>query len=163
MTTSARATRLRNAVLGVVALAVLVGSIAITYGFLRGGFTSGVPISALFSEPGVGQQLPIGGDVKVRGVLVGRISSIELRSDGLAEVRLHLTDPFPNDSSVDVRSKTVFGQKWIELIPGDSSQVFATGDVIPDERTKEPLELERALQKGHDLLSVIPAEDLALI
>jgi virulence factor Mce-like protein len=152
-------------ILGVAALSLFAGSIWLTYFFLRGGLEGGIPVSARFSAPGVGQQLPEGGDVKVRGVLVGRIASIDLDAKGNAEIELRLDadHKLPNDSRAEIRSKTVFGQKWVELIPPADSAAppFEEGDVIPDALTKEPLELERALQLGHDLLGEIPLRDLS--
>lgn len=165
---SARKGKLRKAwhlLLGAAALALFGGAIWLTLFFLQGGLEGGTPVKAMFSAPGVGQQLPEGGDVKVRGVLVGRIAKIDLDRDGFAVLELRL-DPdhrLPNDSRAEIRSKTVFGQKWVELIPprDSSAPAFVRGDVIPDSRTKEPLELERALQLGHDLLGEIPLRDLS--
>ena len=163
----ARRIRIRNALLGVIALALLAGSIAATGFFLTGGFATGAPVKAIFSAPGVGQQLPVGGDVKVRGVLVGRIDGIELARSGDAVVELRLNDDveLPATTRAEIRSKTVFGQKWVELIPPDaptSDELLTAGSVIPDERTREPLELERALQLGHELLDELPLDDLSL-
>lgn len=162
----ARSRELRSALLGLVAVALLTGSVGLTWVFLKGGFEGGIPVRAFFSAPGVGQQLPIGGDVKVRGVLVGRIHDMDLSGDGVVvHLRLQEGHDIPADSRAEIRSKTVFGQKWIELIPpkdGTGGAILAAGDAIPDERTKEPLEFERALQLGHDLLSAIPLEDLSL-
>lgn len=165
---SARSSRFQKAghlLLGAVALGLFGGSIALTGFFLQGGFEGGIPVRAMFSAPGVGQQLPEGGDVKVRGVLVGRIATIEDASNGdsTIELRLDSSHELPADSRVEIRSKTIFGQKWVELIPPPDSTArpFREGDVIPDSRTKEPLELERALQLGHDLLAEIPLGDLS--
>ncbi|MGH2730854.1 MAG: MlaD family protein [Actinomycetota bacterium] len=161
--TRRKATR---ALLGLVALGIFGGAIALTWHFLKGGFVGGMPVDAVFSAPGVGQQLPIGGDVKVRGVLVGRIDDLELNDDGNPVVKMLLDRDLdlPADVTAEIRSKTVFGQKWVELIPPESSssdEVLHEGSVIPDANTKEPLELERALQLGHDLLSTIPLQDLS--
>ena len=163
-----RRLRIRNALLGVMALALLGGGVAATGFFLTGGFVSGTPIKAIFSAPGVGQQLPVGGDVKVRGVLVGRINGIELARSGNAVIEMRLQDnvTLPATTRAEIRSKTIFGQKWVELIPPEdplSDRVLESGSVIPDERTTEPLELERSLQLGHDLLDEIPLRDLSLV
>ena len=162
-----RELRVRYGVLGGLAFSLLVGSFAVTWVFLNGGFKAGMPVSAVFSSRGVGQQLPIGGDVKVKGVLVGRIQSVALSDDGTAVVELLIDEEhrFPDDSSLEIRSKTVFGQKWVELIPGPgtSGPYLSAGSVIPDERTTEPLEFELALQLGHDLLSEIPLQDLSRV
>ena len=160
--------RAARAALGVVAVALFVAAVGVTWIFLRGGFRGGVPVEAVFSAPGVGQQLPVGGDVKIRGVLVGIIADIRLDADGRAVVDLRLNDglALPVNTAAEIRSKTIFGQKWVELLPpeGESAEATLTaGSVIPDERTTEPLELERALQLGHNLLSEIPLEDLSTI
>jgi phospholipid/cholesterol/gamma-HCH transport system substrate-binding protein len=158
--------RVRNAILGLIALVLMVGSVVLTWFFLQGGFQSGVPVNAVFSSPGVGQQLPINGDVKVRGVLVGRIEDIELEENDQAVVKMRL-EPDADISSLaraEIRSKTIFGQKWVELIPPDNPldrRLLSAGSVIPDARTVEPLELERALQLGHDLLAKVPLQDLS--
>ena len=154
-----------RALLGLVAVALMCAALAVTWAFLQGGFEGGIPVSARFSAPGVGQQLPIGGDVKVRGVLVGRIQDMRLDGDDvLVDMRLNDDEQIPLGSRAEIRSKTVFGQKWVELIPpaNDDGSYLAAGDEIPDDRTREPLEFERALQLGHDLLSAIPLDDLSL-
>jgi phospholipid/cholesterol/gamma-HCH transport system substrate-binding protein len=157
-------TRGRHALLGVLAIALFVGSVWLTWTFLQGGFQGGTPVRAIFSAPGVGQQLPEGGDVKIRGVLVGYIRDVVIE-DGKAviEMRINEGEQIPESSTAEIRSKTVFGQKWIELIPTDDvdGPFLAAGSEIPDERTIEPLELERALELGSDLLSQIPLDDLS--
>ena len=159
--------RARNALLGAVALALLAAAVAATWFFLKGGFEGGVPVSAVFSAPGVGQQLGVGGDVKIKGVLVGRISGFHLDSDGNAIVEMRLDDglDLPATTRAEIRSKTVFGEKWVALFPPgvDGGPLLEAGSVIPDAQTDEPVELEQALQLGHELLSGIPTRDLASI
>jgi virulence factor Mce-like protein len=161
---TARKLKSRNAILGLVAVALFFAAGYATWVLLKGGFEGGVPVRAVFSAPGVGQQLPIGGDVKIRGVLVGRIHDITLENnEAIVHLRLQDDVRVSEASRAEIRSKTVFGQKWLELIPpkDGSGPFLAAGSTIPDERTKEPLELERALQLGHDLLSAVPLDDLA--
>lgn len=152
--------------LGALALALFAGAVALTGTFLEGGFQGGAPVRAFFSAPGVGQQLPEGGDVKIRGVLVGRIATITYE-DGQAVVELRLDEDVDVGAGAhaEIRSKTVFGQKWVELIPGseDPGESLIEAGVLPDAQTTEPLELERSLQLGHDLLSEIPLQDLATV
>lgn len=159
--------RARRLLLGALALALFGGAVAVTGSFLGGGFQGGAPVTAFFGAPGAGQQLPIGGDVKIRGVLVGRIAGISYE-DGMAAVDLRLDRDVDvsADARAEIRSKTIFGQKWVELIPpaGDiSGPTLADTGIIPDDATREPLELERALQLGHDLLSEVPLRDLATV
>ncbi|MGH2736361.1 MAG: MlaD family protein, partial [Actinomycetota bacterium] len=160
-------TRARSALLGVIALLLFVAAAGATYFTLLGGFRSGLPVQAVFSSAGVGQQLPIGGDVKVRGVLVGTISGIALADDGSVEVDLLLNDDgerLPGELEAEIGSKTLFGEKWVELIPlGPTGARVVAGSVIEDHRTTEPLELEQELELGSDLLSAIPLRDLTTL
>jgi phospholipid/cholesterol/gamma-HCH transport system substrate-binding protein len=164
--TARSSSRAGRAGLGLFALALFAAAVGATWHFLQGGFRGGVAVEAVFSDPGVGQQLPVNGDVKVRGVLVGTIADVRLDGDGNAIVELSLDDDLdlPATTRAEIRSKTIFGQKWVELIPEEpSGNVLTSGSVIPDSQTKEPLELERALQLGHELLSEIPLRDLSVV
>jgi phospholipid/cholesterol/gamma-HCH transport system substrate-binding protein len=158
--------KLRSAALGLVALGLFIAAVWLTWSFLSGGFQAGARVTAFFSEPGIGQQLRAGGDVKVRGVLVGRIIDIRLE-DGAAVLELAIdSEPeLPADSIAEIRSKTIFGEKWVELIPSVTAggPSLQNGDVIDDDHTIEPLELERALELGHDLLSELPLGDLTAL
>lgn len=156
----------RNVLLGAVALSLFAAALWLTWVFLTGGFQGGTRVTAFFSEPGVGQQLREGGDVKVRGVLVGVISEIRLEgTQAVLELALNGDVELSDESVAEIRSKTVFGEKWVELIPpdGDATALLQAGSVIDDDHTIEPLELERALELGHDLLSELPVEDLAAV
>ena len=128
--------------------------------YIVGGLTGRVkndfPVTITFDH--VGQLLRVTGDVKLRGVLVGRIQRIDHLPDGKAEVRLAL-DPslrIPADVSAAVRGKTLFGEKFVELIdaPHPSGEVMKPGAVIPESRTTPPFELEQVLQT---LLPVLDA------
>ncbi|MPZ68503.1 MAG: MCE family protein [Actinobacteria bacterium] len=159
--------RPRRIALGLVAILLFSGVTGLTWVFLKGGFRSGTPVDAVFSAPGVGQQLPVGGDVKIRGVLVGSIGDIVAGPDNTTRIEM-LLDPaydIPADSIAEIRSKTVFGQKWIELIPPEfpSGDLLGEGSEIPDANTVEPLEFERAMQLGHDLISSVPLDQLARV
>lgn len=153
-----------RAALGLLAVALFAGALWLTWTFLAGGLQGGVPVRAVFATPGIGQQLRAGGDVKVRGVLVGRISKISLDGgDAVLDLALDSDVELAADSVAEIRSKTIFGEKWVELIPPPRSTAPAlvAGDVIDDDHTIEPLELEQALQLGHELLSELPLGDLA--
>jgi len=157
-----------RALLGLVAIVLFLAAVGGTWVFLKGGFQSGTQVVAIFSDEGVGQQLPEGGDVKTRGVLVGRIDTISLDDDGSVRIEMLLNEDgldLPATTGAQIGSKTLFGEKWVELIPEDepTGDTLAAGDVIPDSRTEEPLELETQLQLGSDLLSSIPLSDLSTL
>ena len=123
-----------------------------------------VETTAVFDN--CGQGIREGGDVKLRGVLVGRISKINL-VDSDCQIVLDLfpesVDQIPENVGAEVRAKTVFGEKWVELLfpeePADAR--IASGDNIPKDRTLDPLEVETILNVALPLLDAIDPENLA--
>ena len=150
---------------GILALAMGVGLVALT-GLVLTGTIKGdvVPATAVFEN--CGQGLRVGGDVKLRGVLVGKIADIRLLN-GDCEITLDLTpgqvDQIPANVGAEVRAKTVFGEKWVELLfPDDPDDArIAAGDDIPKERTLDPLEVETILNVALPLLDAVDPERLA--
>ncbi|MDP9067325.1 MAG: MCE family protein [Actinomycetota bacterium] len=139
--------------------------VALTGMVLTGAVKSDV-VAATASFENCGQGLREGGDVKLRGVLVGKISAIRL-IEGDCKVTLDLNpnqvDQIPENVGAQVRAKTVFGEKWVELLfpdePADAR--IASGDEIPKDRTIDPLEVETILNVALPLLDAIDPEHLA--
>ena len=134
--------------------------------FLTGSIgQSGVLAAAEFAH--CGQGLRVGGDVKERGVLVGRIYSIERLTDGSCRVGLLLEpadiEHIPANVGAQIRAKTIFGEKWVEILyPSDpDSAKIAEGDTIPQDRTIDPLEVETILNTALPLLDAIDPEHLS--
>lgn len=131
----------------------------------RGLFDNKVPGYAEFAT--CGQNLRVGGDVKERGVLVGEISQITHTKAGDCRITLGLfpesLEDVPSNVSAQIRAKTIFGEKWVELIypRNPSGEHFAAGDTIPQSRTIEPLEVETILNLAMPLLSAIDPHRLA--
>lgn len=123
-----------------------------------GGRTGG-PFQVKVSFERVGQLLRVSGDVKLRGVLVGQIHEIAKHIDGAAEVTLTLQPEhrIPGDVSATIRGKTLFGEKFVELIdpPAPSGALLRHGDEIPESRTIPPLELEQVLDSLQPLLDAV--------
>lgn len=141
------------------------GAIALTGMMLTGALKGEVVnASAIFDK--CGQGLRVGGDVKLRGVLVGRIESIELR-EGDCHIGLDLfpesVDQIPANVGAEIRAKTVFGEKWVELLfPGQPEEArIAAGQTIEKEDTLDPLEVETILNVALPLLDAIDPEHLA--
>jgi virulence factor Mce-like protein len=123
-----------------------------------------VPAYAVFEN--CGQGLRVRGDVKLRGVLVGRINGIEKADGGNCRVELGMfpedLNDVPANVGAQVRAKTVFGEKWVELLyPPEPSAQLAEGDVIPTDRTIDPLEIETILDTALPLLESVDPENLA--
>ena len=137
---------------------------ALTWFFLTGQISAAShPVSAVFGN--CGQGLREGGDVKTRGVLVGRIELIERLDNGDCSVDLALfpekVTGVPSNVAAQVRAKTIFGEKWVELLYPDnpSDESIRPGQVI--EETIDPLEIETILNTALPILDAIDPEHLA--
>ncbi|MEV4420510.1 MlaD family protein [Patulibacter sp. NPDC049589] len=103
--------------------------------FLWTSFGGSVPLRAegyrmhvTFDE---GAQLVTESDVRISGVPVGKVKSIDTnrrtgRSDVVLEIRPRFA-PVPRDTRATLRSKTLLGETYVELSPGT-----ATGPKVPD-------------------------------
>lgn len=120
------------------ALIVAIGLIiALAIGLFQGSFTKTEPVTVISDRAG----LVMNNDakVKMRGVQVGKVDSIEYRSDGTAALSLAM-DPsqlelIPSNVEVDIRSSTVFGAKSVDMIAPEnpSPQSLRPGQVIQAE------------------------------
>lgn len=141
------------------------GAVALT-GMMLTGAIKGKVVNTTAVFDNCGQGLRVGGDVKLRGVLVGRLESIQLL-DGDCHVGMDLfpesIDQIPGNVGAEVRAKTVFGEKWVELtFPDDPEEArIAAGDTIEKENTLDPLEVETILNVALPLLDAIDPEHLA--
>ncbi len=104
-------------------------------GLFRGSFTKTVPVTVISDRAGL--VMNPDAKVKMRGVQVGKVASIETRPDGTAALHLAM-DPdqlrhIPENVLVDIASTTVFGSKFVELMaPEDpSSKRLSPGQVLP--------------------------------
>ena len=152
--------RRSNAIVGACALLVVVVLAYVLALYLGGRFEPGYEVAAHFAR--AGQLLRPSSDVKLRGVLVGAVSRIEIDRAGKATVTLRLFEDqqIPDNVNAAVRAKTLFGEKFIELrIPDEpSSDRLRPGDEIPESRTIPPFEVETILEKGVPILNAIDPE-----
>jgi phospholipid/cholesterol/gamma-HCH transport system substrate-binding protein len=106
-------------VAGLVTVVVIAGIFGISAVLFEGGLTPSVPVTVLSSRAGL--VMDPDAKVKMRGVQVGKVASIENRPDGQAELHLAM-DPsqlhlIPANVLVDIASTTAFGAKFVELLP----------------------------------------------
>ncbi|HLF69763.1 MAG TPA: MlaD family protein, partial [Actinomycetota bacterium] len=150
----------RHLLLGAVALLLGASSLAFVATSLEGSRAPSYTVLARFHR--AGQLMKAGADVKLRGILVGRVASVQLRGD-MVELRLAM-DPaqfVPSDVSASIRGKTLFGEKFVSLLDSDhSSAKLRDGDVVPEARTVDPFELEQVLDSAMPLLNEISPKDL---
>jgi phospholipid/cholesterol/gamma-HCH transport system substrate-binding protein len=103
---------------GLGTVAAVVGVFAVAVGLFQGDFTPTVPVTVVSERAG----LVMNPDAKVelRGVQVGKVSSIESLPNGQAALHLAM-DPsqlrfIPANVLVDITSSTVFGAKFVQLV-----------------------------------------------
>ena len=108
-----------RALTGLATVVVLAAIVGVAVGLFRGSFTESVPVTVL--SPRAGLVMNVDAKVKMRGVQVGKVDSIEPRANGQAVLHLAM---YPSDMHlipanvlVDITAPTVFGAKFVELVP----------------------------------------------
>jgi phospholipid/cholesterol/gamma-HCH transport system substrate-binding protein len=154
--------RLRYQAYGVAMLVVAGLFVALCLAYFNQAFRPVSKVSLHISRSGL-QLLP-GSDVKVRGLIIGDVSSITSDGNG-AVIHLRL-DPkrvqrLPDNVSARLLPKTIFGEKYVDLVlpTTPSGRHLADGDVIPEDRSQTALEINQALDDLLPMLrSVQPAK-----
>ncbi len=103
---------------GIAALVLVLALVWLTYAVFTKKFTHDLP--ATVTSDGVGLELSRNADVKLRGVIVGRVAAIT--SDGTdAEIHLALDPDLAGTIPARVEAylvpKTLFGEKYVDLRP----------------------------------------------
>ena len=147
--------------LGIVFLAMLVGSVYLTFAIFTKQFTDYDEVTLETSS--IGLQLPKRADIKVRGVQVGEVLDYRATASG-ATVTLGIypdkIDQIPGNVTGSIVPKTLFGEKYVSLvIPEDRAATpLAAEDVI--EKTKVSTEVEAVLSDLYPLLQAVRPADI---
>ena len=156
---------LRRRLLGLLLIVVLAGGITLSIALYGKAFTKTVDVKLQAGE--VGNQLLPQSDVKVRGLIVGSVKSIEAEDGGSAVLTLSL-DPesaklIPDNVSARFLPKTLFGERYVSLeIPRQpSAKTLSAGDVIPEDRTQDAVQLSEALDSLLPVLQAVQPEKLS--
>ena len=114
----------------------------------------------------VGNQLSKQGDVKVRGVIVGEIKSVE--SDGQRATVEMAMDPdalsaIPSNVTAMLIPKTLFGERYISLNipPNPTPRRLQEGDVIGQDRSQNATETEQVLNNLMPVLTAVQPQKLS--
>ncbi|MFD2422249.1 MCE family protein [Amycolatopsis pigmentata] len=148
----------RRRVLGLLLVAVLAAGVTLSIALYDKAFTPTVEVKLEAGD--IGNQLMPQSDVKVRGLIVGSVKSVVATGKG-AELTLAL-DPesakmIPAGVSARFLPKTLFGERFVslEIPPGTpTATALRAGDVIPQDRTSDAIQLGKAID---DLLPVLQA------
>jgi phospholipid/cholesterol/gamma-HCH transport system substrate-binding protein len=149
--------------LGVVYVVVVATFLALTVAIYT-DFFSGDPRVTLRAGQ-IGNQMQPDADVKLRGIVVGRVRTISSRGDG-AELELAMDpatmDRIPKNVSASLLPKTLFGERYVNLVlPEHPDGRLGGGDVITQDRSAKTIEMERVLNDLLPLLRAVQPEKLA--
>ncbi len=163
--TRAEALRLRAS--GVVWLVFLALLLALSVATYTKAFGDHVTVTV--QAPRAGMQLNPGGDVRMNGAIVGRISDVRATDRG-ADVELQIdgdkADRIPDTTVARILPTTLFGQKYVELRssadPGEGH--LRDGTVLRTARDATYVELTDVLDGLEPLLTTVrPGELSALL
>ena len=152
----------RRGLLVLVALAVVGALIS-----LRGNGTFGQAPHATAVVETAGGALRPGSDVKLNGVLVGRVSSIGAAEGGGVKIDMEFSEEdmqhVPDNVVARILPATVFGTTFVDLVvhgePSDEN--LQAGDVIEADRTQGTLEVQQALDDIDRLVNALGPAELA--
>jgi phospholipid/cholesterol/gamma-HCH transport system substrate-binding protein len=152
--------------LGVLSLGVAVAVLATLFAYLNRAFVDTVRVSA--SIPLSGAPLPVGSEVKARGVVVGRITDAKVVGErGVLTLEQNPADAelLPGNVTSRALPTTLFGKEFLDLVlPATPRGELAEGAVIAEDTAPQSIETQRLLADTFPLLaSLHPAElDAAL-
>ena len=89
-------------------------------------------------------QLAVESDVRISGVSVGKVKGIELADSGLADATIEIKPeyaPIPVNTQAILRQKTLLGETYVELTPGDRD-----AGMIPEGGDLNPAQVSDAVQ-----------------
>ncbi|WP_413468190.1 MCE family protein [Mycobacterium sp. RTGN4] len=114
-------------------ITVIVVFVAACFLSFRGTFVRSVPVTVTSDRAGL--VMEAGGKVKMRGIEVGRVSTIDARPGGV-ELKLALQPDavrlMPANIQAQIRTTTLFGSKYVDLVIPEKpeSQQLRAGSVI---------------------------------
>ncbi|WP_031006697.1 MCE family protein [Streptomyces sp. NRRL F-5727] len=127
-------------------------------------FTDSDPVTV---ETGsVGNEMHLGAEVKLRGVVVGEVRAIDASGDG-ARLTLALRPGalghVPSDVRAQMLPTTLFGERFVALVPPahPSPEPLAPGAVIPEDRSGNAVELQQVLDDVLPLLTAVQPQKLS--
>lgn len=163
-----RLTRVTDVALGVLYLA-LAGALVVTAVLVYDQtFTGRVEVQLQTGT--VGNNLRPGADVKVRGVVVGRVQQVDATTGG-ARLTLDLqpveAERIPSGVTARLLPKTLFGERYVDLqVPGGTggstvADPLADGDVIRQDTSQRAAELEDLFDKLLPALTAVQPDKLS--
>ncbi len=129
---------------------------------IMGRFGSGetVEYSAIFKSASLVQK---GDDVRVAGVVMGKVQDVEIYKSDAAKVTFSLEKavPITDTSSVEIRYLNLVGDRYVTVVEGKpGGDRLKDGATIPEERTKPALNLTALYNGFAPLFSALEPKDI---
>jgi phospholipid/cholesterol/gamma-HCH transport system substrate-binding protein len=118
---------------GAAVLAVAIGfAVYAAQGAGLGRQPESYPLTASFRSV---EGITVGSDVRLAGVKVGTITSLELNPQTFfadAEIQVRNDVQLPTDSAILISSEGLLGGNFVEILPGGALENLGPGDEIED-------------------------------
>jgi len=168
MARSERGLRIKRRLQGVAFLAV----VALLLGFTIAVYNKALPWQSsdkvTLMADRIGNQLVVPADVKLNGILVGRVSGVHVDGDHavmtlqIEKTKIH---EIPADVEARILPKTLFGEKFVDLvIPQGASNgpALKAGAVIPQDHSQTAIELQKVFNDLVPLLRALKPAELSI-
>jgi len=148
--------------LGAAFIALMLFFLWVTWAFFTKAFVDYDAVTLKTDTTGV--NLPKNADVKLRGMIVGEVRKVEPDGDGvklLLAMNPKLIKDVPKDVTAQLIPKTLFGEKYVALIPPatDNDEFLQAGDTIT--KADVPIEVETLLNDLYPLLDAVDPANLS--
>lgn len=148
---------------GVLLLTVLAVFVAGAIAAYQKVFVPSIDVTVLTDRAGL--QLPVNGDVRLRGALIGRVTGIRSTRSGVAidlalmpEAAAHVHE----DATARILPTSLFGQKYVEIQPAPAGGgPVADGAVLLEDTSAEAVEVTQVIDNLQPLLEAVRPEELA--
>ena len=146
-------------------VAVMVFLVWLTWAFFNKSFVNYDNVTLTGVKAGL--SLPENADIKLRGMIVGEVRGVDVKGDEVKftlGMKPELINEVPADVTAQIVPKTLFGEKYISLIPADPDSAagpkLKAGDTIRGAIV--PIEFEKLLNDIYPLLTAVEPENLAV-
>ncbi len=151
---------------GLAFLLMLVLFFVLVVALYNSAFTKTIPVQLRTDR--IGNQLPLNADVKFRGVNVGMVR-VKHTNGELATLKLAMKPDqiklIPANVQARILPKTLFGQKYVELVSPDNTgpgvKPLGKGDVITQDRSSTAIEIEQLYDNLLPFLRTVQPEKLS--
>ncbi|GAB2638809.1 MCE family protein [Nocardioides sp.] len=153
---------IRYPLLGLLALSMGVAGVGLTFASYQKVFADTVMVEVRLER--AEEQLDRQADVKVNGVRVGEVKELSPTAEGdvLLSVALdrELAAKVPADVTARLVPKTLFGEKYVELVPQGADDSIRAGTVIAQDMTRRSVRLQEVFDSLDPLLRTVRPADL---